>query len=197
MADKLVIEVFKTKNIEDFTKSISSADCRAQSGSAAAATASIAGALFVRAAARFSENSDNTGRVDYIRRNAEILRTYMVHLIDEDVKCRAPLRKALKEGDSRAVEAAYHTACEINSEIINMMNIALELMREGVAYCDLDSAHLLKQAATLALSTVDVCIEEILHICSKCTEESFIYVSRRENEITRNLCFENYTAIMQ
>lgn len=119
----------------------------------------------------------------------------MVHLVDEDVKCRAPLRRALKEGSDCAIEAAYHTSCEINSEIINMMNTALELMKEACDYTDKDGLHLLKQAAVLALASVDVCIEEISDICTHCTEDSFIYVSRRENEITGQACRDNYNSI--
>lgn len=195
MAEKLVIEVFKTKSFEEFSKSIASEDCRAQSGTAAAATAALSCSLFCRAISSVSSESINE-RLDYLKRNCEILRIYMVHLVDEDVKCRAPLRRALSEGDERAIEAAYHTSCEINAEIINMMNIALELIVESCDYCSSNGRHLLRQSATLALAAVDVCADEILDICRHCTEDSFIYVSKRENEITRKICFDNYNSVL-
>ena len=47
MADKIVIEVFKEKTAEDFTKAISSPDCRANAGSAAAYAAAMACGSFI------------------------------------------------------------------------------------------------------------------------------------------------------
>ena len=104
MADnekKITIEIFRKKLPDDLTKSLADPDSRCDVGSAAALTAASAAALLARAAARTPAEGESGERVAYIARNAEILRAYMIHLIDEDVKSRGPLRRAVKEGSSR------------------------------------------------------------------------------------------------
>ena len=110
MAESIKIEIFRKKDAEDFTKALADPDSRAQTGSGAAMTAAVASALLERAAKLTREELPEHERVNYIVRNAEILRNYMVNLIDEDVKARGPYRRAIKEGDPRKIEAATHTA---------------------------------------------------------------------------------------
>ena len=130
MADKIVIEVFKEKTAEDFTTALSSPDCRANAGSAAAYTAAMA----------------------YIVRNCEILRGYMVHLIDEDVKSKRPFARAQKEGGPREIEATIQTASCIDAEIVNMMKPCLEFLEELCPLCPADDRHFIREAAELAIS---------------------------------------------
>ena len=94
MADKLIIEIFREKNAEEFTKALAAPDSRLETGSAAAMTAAVAMSLAARAAAACDQSGE---KAQYIARNIETLRGYMVHLIDEDVKSRGPLRRAVKE----------------------------------------------------------------------------------------------------
>ena len=74
MAEKIVIEIFKEKKAEEFTSSIASPDCRANAGSAAALTASMAAALTERAAKLCADANEGNDRLAYIVKNAEILR---------------------------------------------------------------------------------------------------------------------------
>ena len=85
--------------------------------------------------------------MDYILRNGEILRSYMVHLIDEDVKSRGPLNRALKEGEPRAIEAARQPASAIPAEIVNMMGKLLPLAK---------SFHTITPDSPRALSAEDL-----------------------------------------
>ena len=89
---KLVIDIFRTKTADDFTKAVADPDGKLETGSAAADAAAIAAALVCRAAKLTAKTVENNDRVDYIARNSDIIRSYMVHLIDEDVKCRGPVR---------------------------------------------------------------------------------------------------------
>ena len=130
MAEKIIIDIYKNKNPDELTKLLADKESRLEAGSAAAMTAASAAALFSRAAAFTAQQVKNDARLDYIVRNAEIIRNYMVYLIDEDVKSRNPLRKALKEGNEREIEAARQPAVCIAGEIINMMGQCLELMLE-------------------------------------------------------------------
>lgn len=186
MAEGIKIEIFKLKNADELTKSLADPESRMDTGSGAAMTAALAAALLERAAALTVKILPENERVDYILRNAEILRSYMVHLIDEDVKARNPLRRAMKEGDERNIEAARQPASAISGEIINMMGQTLELARELAALCPKDAMHYLGECARLCMAAVHTARLFILDMADKCTDDTYRYVVRRENEITLN-----------
>lgn len=184
MAEKLIIDIYKNKNPEELTKLLAEKDSRLEAGSAAAMTAASAAALFARAAAFTAEEIKNDARLDYIIRNSEIIRSYMVYLIDEDVKSRYPLRKALKEGTAQEIEAARQPAVCIAGEIINMMGQCLELMHELSAICPREALHYLGEAANLAMGAIRSCRVYILNMADKCSDETYRFVTRRENELS-------------
>ena len=150
MAEGIKIEIFKLKNADELTKALADPEARIDTGSAAAMNAALAMSLLERAAAHTVKALPENERADYIFRNAEILRTYMVHLIDEDVKSRGPLRKALLEGDERKIEATRQPAVAIPGEVINMMSQALELGAELAGFCPKDALHYLGESAELS-----------------------------------------------
>lgn len=184
MAEKLIIDIYKNKNPEELTKLLADKDSRLEAGSAAAMTAASAAALFARAAAFTAEEVKNDARLDYIIRNSEIIRSYMVYLIDEDVKSRNPLRKALKEGSAQEIEAARQPAVCIAAEIINMMGQCLELMQELCTICPSEALHYLGEAAHLAMGAIRSCRVYILNMADKCSDETYRFVTRRENELS-------------
>lgn len=176
MAEKIIIEIFKTKTCDELSKAIASPDCRAEAGSAAAVTASMAAALLCRAA----ESAEDFEGLDYVRRNAETLRTYMVHLIDEDVKSRVALRRAIKEGKAHEIEAARHPASAVCAEIVNMQIKMLELAVQLKGHCE---GHLLCECAELSMGAARCAAAYILDMSSKCVDETYRYICRRENEM--------------
>ena len=194
---KLKIQIFRNKNAEELTKDLSDPECRADTGSAAALTAALASSQLERAALQseivYPENED----VKYIVRNAEILRAYMVRLIDEDVKCRGPLRRAMKEGGEREVEAARQTAVCICQEIIAMSGKGFELLLKIRPLCEDDSRYLLSSAAELFMSTVKACIAYILHMGQFSTDDTYQYILRRENELTLSEYSKIYEEIIK
>ncbi len=183
MGEPIKIEIFRKKDAEDFTKALSDPESRAETGSGTAMTAALASALLERAAKMTAEQLPEHERVAYIVRNSEILRSYMVNLIDEDVKARGPYRRAVKEGDPRKIEAAGQTAGAVCSEIVGMMEKILELSCELADLCPDEAKHFLAEAAELAYAAVRASMNYCIYWGDKSSEDTRRYVVRRENEL--------------
>lgn len=183
MAESIKIEIYRDKNTGDFTAALADPDSRLETGSGAAATAAVAAAFLCRAAALTARTAQDSERVDYIARNAENLRKYMVHLIDEDVRSRGPLRRAMKEGGAREIEAASEPAMSISREIVNMMGQIIGLANELAAFCPQEGLHFLAACAELAVATMRAARHYIVDLSDKSTDETFRFINRRENEI--------------
>lgn len=195
MAEKILIEVYKTKNNDELTQILSDPDSRLETGSGAAITASVAAAFLCRAVKLAEREVESGERLAYLARNAETLRKYMVHLIDEDVKCRGPLRRAMQEGGAREVEAARHPAVSICEEIVNMMSQCLDMLLEVTALCPEAAHHYVLAGADCAMAAIKSAIRYILDMSGKCSEETYRFVTRRENEITLERCQTVYEQI--
>ena len=183
MAEKIMIEVFKKKTMEELSQALADPDGKLETGSGAAVAASVAASLLCRAASVTGKTISSNERLDYIARNGEILRSYMVHLIDEDVKCRGPLKRAMKEGDARTIEAARQPAVSICAEIMNMMGKLLELARELCPLCPKEARHYLAESAELAMAAARTARCYIVDMAAYSTDETYRFVTRRENEL--------------
>ena len=188
MAEGIKIDIYRMKNADELTQSLADPESRMDTGSGAAMTAALSAALLKRAAALTVQIKAENERAVYIDRNAEILRRYMVHLIDEDVKARGPLRRAVKEGGEREIEAARQPAVAIPGEVIHMMSQALELGRELAGFCPLEALHYLGEFAELAMASVRSARLYILDMSDQCSDDTYRYVVRRENELTLKAC---------
>ena len=196
MAESIKIEVFRKKLPDELTKSLSEPDSRTDVGSGAALTAASASAYFLRAAALTAGAKGSTERLDYMLRNGEILRGYMIQLIDEDVKCRGPLRKARKDGDERTVEAAMQPAAAIANEIVNMMHQLLELLDELAGFCAEEGKLFAASSADLAMGAICACQRYLLALAAHSSDETYRYIVRRENQITLDDCRVRYDSIL-
>ena len=183
MAEKITIEVFKKKPMEELSQALADPDGKLETGSGAAAVASVAAALLCRAAAATGKTVSGNERLDYIARNGEILRSYMVHLIDEDVKCRGPLKRAMMEGDARTIEAARQPAVSISAEILNMMGKLLELAQELCPLCPKEAKHYLAESAELAMAAARTARSYIVDMAAYSSDETYRFVTHRENEL--------------
>lgn len=180
---KITIEIFRKKDAEDFTKALSDPECRAETGSGAAMTGALASAFLLRAASVTAAQNGGGERLDYIMRNGEILRSYLVRLIDEDVKARGPLRRARKEGDPRALEAAGQTAGAVCMEIVAMMEKCLELCCELADSAAPDARHFLCESAEFAFASVRTAMSYCIYWGDHSEDDIRRYVIRRENEL--------------
>ena len=183
MAEKITIEVFKKKPMEELSQALADPDGKLETGSGAAAVASVAAALLCRAAAATGKTVSGNERLDYIVRNGEILRSYMVHLIDEDVKCRGPLKRAMMEGAARTIEAARQPAVSISAEILNMMGKLLELAQELCPLCPKEAKHYLAESAELAMAAARTARSYIVDMAAYSSDETYRFVTHRENEL--------------
>ena len=183
MANKIIIDIFKEKKAEDFTAALASPASKAGSGSAAAYTAAMGNALIERVAKSCLEKDEGNERLDYIVRNAEILRSYMVNLIDENIKAKRPINRARKEGGAREIEASIQTASCIEAEIVNMAKPALEFIEELSSLCAAEDKNTLLEAAEFIMTSCRVSRSVILSYAMLSTDDTYRYVTRRENEI--------------
>ena len=196
MAEKIIIDIWKKKDAEEFTKALADTESRVEAVSAAAYTAACASALIKRAAELAKRARGENERLEYISRNAEILRAYMVHLIDEDVKSRAPLRKAVQEGIEVNIEAGRESAACIPSEIIGMMQKLLELARELCDHCDGDMLSYIAESACLAKAAAESCRVYVLNLAGKSSDETYRFVAKRENEMASDEITELFNEVM-
>ena len=194
MAEKVFIdiELFRNKNMEELTLALSEPEGKLETGSAAAVTAAVSAALLLRAA-KLTAAADDGEQARYIVKNAEILRKYMVHLIDEDVKCRGPLHKAILDNKPEVIEAARQPACAICSEIVGMMGKTLDFLSQLKDICPREALHYLGESAEMALSAVRAARLYIIDMADKCSDETYRFVSRRENDIL----LEQYAPVAQ
>ena len=196
MAEKIIIDIWKKKDAEEFTKALADTESRVEAVSAAAYTAACASALIKRAAELAKRARGENERLEYISRNAEILRAYMVHLIDEDVKSRAPLRKAVQEGIEVNIEAGRESAACIPSEIIGMMQKLMELARELCDHCDGDMLSYIGEGACLAKAAAESCRVYVLDLAGKSNDETYRFVAKRENEMIFESITEAFNEVM-
>lgn len=191
MAEKIVIEIYKTKTADELTKLIADPDSKLDTGSAAAMEAATAAALLCRAAG-ICQKAQNSERLDYIQRNAAKIREYMIYLIDEDVKARAPMKKHIADGsDERTIEASRQVAVSITNEIVNMMGNSLDLMRELSDMAVDGARRFIAEAAETALAAMKCAASYNRFIAGQSRDETYRFVAKRENEIS----IEQYTAV--
>ena len=192
MEEKFVIEIYRKKDPEELTKLLSEPESKLDLGSAAALAAADACAMGLRAAKRTATEVSGNERLDYILRNLEKLREYMVYLIDEDVKCRSMLRRAEKKGNAREIEAARRPACCICEEIINQMGNTLDLLSE-LADMGKQGGMYISAAVHMSMAAMQSAMAFVLDMSAKSSDDNYVFVTRRENEIT----LENYSAAAQ
>ena len=192
MEEKLVIEIYRKKDPEELTRLLSEPESKLDLGSAAALAAADACAMGLRAAKRTATEVSGNERLDYILRNLEKLREYMVYLIDEDVKCRSLLRRAEKKGDEREIDAARQPACCICEEIIKQMGNTLNLLSE-LADLGKQGSMYISASVHMSMAAMQSAMAFVLDMSAKSSDDNYVFVTRRENEIT----LENYSAAAQ
>ena len=183
MAEKIIIDVFKEKKADEFTRALADPASRAGTGSTAAYTAAMACALLERVANACSETDGGNERLAYIVKNSEILRSYMIHLIDENIRAKGPYNRAKREGGTREIEASLQTACCIEAEIVNMMKPCLEFLDELRAVCPADMKHFLYESAELAMCACRLAQSVIFCYTDMSCDDTYRYVTHRENEV--------------
>ena len=180
MAEKIVIEIFRKKDPDALTAAFADPEARPNVASSAALTAANACAMGLRAA-RLLPGEDE--RLDYLRRNLEKLRGYMLYLIDEDLKGRSIMDRAKKEGDGEKIDAAIHAVCAISDEIINQMCNVLDLLMELSERELSETAPFLGSAVHDALAAIHSCRLFVVNATRQSSDKTYAFITRRENEL--------------
>ena len=196
MAEGIKIQIYRNETAENLTKKLADPAENADIGSAAAACGALAASMLARAAVQIREAGGKDEKLDWYVRNTEILRSYMVKLIDEDVKCRGPLRRALKEGDDRRIEAARQAAVSICLEIVNMMGQCIDLALEMIAIADGAVKAELAAGADLSYGASLSAGRYILDMSRLSPDDTYRYVMKRENELTMQTQKEAYDRVI-
>ena len=180
---KFIIEIFRKKDPEELTAILADPAGKLDIGSAAALSGAESCALALRGARIAAQQTDINDRLDYILRNLEKLRSYLVYLIDEDIKGRNIMKRALKEGDPQKIDAARQPAAAISDEVICQMINVVDLVDELTAFAPKESAVYLADAAELALSTFRSARNFAVSMANGSSDETYSFIVRRENEI--------------
>ena len=180
---KFIIEIFRKKDAEELTAALADPSGKLDVGSAAALCGAEACAMALRGARMVAAAAGESERTDWLLRNLDKLRGYFVYLIDEDVKGRNILKRAMKEGDPQKIEAAREPAAAISDEVICQMIQLVDLVGE-LSDCDVrESAACLGSAVELALGAIRSARLFVLQLAGGSSDETYRFVVRRENEL--------------
>ena len=180
---KFIIEIFRKKDPEELTAILADPAGKLDIGSAAALCAAESAAMALRAARLAAVQHEGDERLDYILRNVEKLRAYFVYLIDEDVKGRNIMRRAIKEGDPQKIDAAREPAAAISDEVICQLINLMDLVDELTAFAPAESAVYVGSAVEFALSAIRSARLFAIHTANGSSDGTYAFVVRRENEI--------------
>ena len=200
MADKIVLkaERYKNYNMDELTLKLSEAASRAEAGTVAGASGALACAMALRLANGLLSGDPENERYKYLVKNIDSLRTYMSVLMDQDIRCRAPMVKAIRE--NRPVEeldACLHPASEITEEIVGMMNVLLDFLIEMSGKLAFSDISVIQASLESAMAAVRISGAWINYLSDLSTEETFKFVMRREYEITYGEITEKYNKITE
>ena len=180
---KLIIEIFRKKDPEELTSALADPDGKLDIGSAAALCGAEACAMALRGARIAAKERGGEERMEYLLRNFDKLRSYLVYLIDEDVKGRNIMKRAVKEGDPQKIEAAREPAAAISDEVICQMINLVDLIEELTAFAPKESAIYLGSAVEFALSSIRSARLFAVHLARGSSDDTYSFIVRRENEI--------------
>lgn len=180
---KFIIEIFRKKDQEELTSALADPDGKLDIGSAAALCGAEACAMALRGARIATKEHGGEERMEYLLRNFDKLRSYMVYLIDEDVKGRNIMKRAIKEGDPQKIEAAREPAAAISDEVICQMINLVDLIEELSVFAPKESAIYLGSAVEFALSSIRSARLFAVHLARGSSDDTYSFIVRRENEI--------------
>ena len=84
----------------------------------------------------------------------------------------------------------------LTAEIVNMMGQCLDLMAELAALCPKRALHYLGEGAELAMAAIRACMIYLVDMADQCSDETYRFVIRRENELTLENCTAAYDRVI-
>lgn len=186
MAERIDISDLKQISYSDkdaklFTAALADPKSKLGLGSLAAYVAADSSALALKALRCCPSDDPAVKSAD---EQLEKLRTYFVYLIDEENKAKLPLEKRLNtDAPEQELEAAYHTACIILSEILYTSIQMVELIdsvSDKICSC---SAYLASASLFYAKTAMESARLLLASYSVKMTDAVSAHTTRREPEI--------------
>ena len=187
---KIVIDKSKSLKLQKlsetplaaFTEKVAAADGKPEAGTVAALAAALAPALGSLAAALSSV--DPEGEHKALVQEFDEMRKYMLRLVDDMPRSRAPLMKRLEENATGLeIESAARVACTIPNEIVYLMCRCMELLDQLVPLVRAEDKATIQAAAYLCLAVINMMRGQIAQYASYMEDASFRYVVKREAEL--------------
>ena len=179
--EDLMLETYADKSLKAYSELVAKPDSLFGLGSAAAEVAASAAAMALKAV-RLS-GSDAPEAV-HAEKELETLRSYFLHLLDEENKAKKPLDKRLAANavDSE-IEAAYRTACCIIDEVFYMSVRTVETLNSVADKICPCAAHFASAAVHFAKCAMETVRIQKAVYSTKMNEPVFARTTRREPEI--------------
>jgi formiminotetrahydrofolate cyclodeaminase len=186
------VEKFADKTCKDFCREVSAKDGKPGGGSVAALTGACAASLGVMVAnltegkKRYQEHE---AEVMDARDKLETLRTYLLYLVDEDIKGFAPLQKysAMDTSDpliASKYQGALRTACFIPNEIHYKMVEVAELLATIAEFGCVGAISDIGAALVLCRAVMETCRFTTLSNAKYMKDEVYAATLAREFEIS-------------
>lgn len=179
----LMVETYSDKKLKALSDMIVDAQDVFGLGSAAALAAMASASLGERAVHISGVNDDDMRRAE---KDFETLRTYFVHLVDEENKAKKPLEKMLKNPDTpeNELDAGYRTACSVIDEVFYMsIRVVAETLAPMADKITADAAPFASAAVHCAECAMDIVRIQKAFYASKMPEPVFARTTLREPEI--------------
>lgn len=179
--EDLMLETYADKSVKAYNELIAKPDSLFGLGSAAAEAAASAAALALKAVRLSGSDAPEAAHAE---KELETLRTYFLHLLDEENKAKKPLDKRLSAhaGDSE-IEAAYRTACCIIDEVFYMSIRTVETLNSVADKICPCAAHFASAAVHFAKCAMDTVRIQKAVYSTKMNEPVFARTTRREPEM--------------
>lgn len=188
---KLKKDTYSAKTVKDFTVALADPEASLAIGSTAALVAAMSAAA---AEAAVKKTGLDLPEMAKAAETLETMRSYFVHLIDEEIKAKDPLANRLaKQSTDAEIEAGYRTACIIIDEIIYSVGKVLELLdsvKDKLCPCTFVEANAAVSYAQTAMDSVRL---QKAFYSTKMNEEVYARTTRREPE----LVIEQYKPMVQ
>lgn len=186
MAEKINIsdlkfETYTDKSLKAFSQMIAEPDNKFGIGSIAAEAAGNCAALALRAVNKTASEDE---QVLAVAKDLETMRSYFVHLIDEENKAKAPLEKRIaNNGPDQEIEGGVRTACAIVDEILYAVIKVVELLdsiSDKLCPC---TAHTAAASLFFARAAMDTVRVQLAMYSGMMNEAVYARTTRREPEI--------------
>ena len=175
--EDLMLETYADKSVKAYNELIAKPDSLFGLGSAAAEAAASAAALALKAVRLSGSDAPEAAHAE---KELETLRTYFLHLLDEENKAKKPLDA--HAGDSE-IEAAYRTACCIIDEVFYMSIRTVETLNSVADKICPCAAHFASAAVHFAKCAMDTVRIQKAVYSTKMNEPVFARTTRREPEM--------------